>query len=319
MIRAVPDSSEVLLDPARAYPGLTDLRAALVQRDWAACRVVLDAAPTGSRTLLIRAGAEWPGLDEFLHATRRADPDDAAAGAMLGFHRIATAWKIRTRARPQYVSREQFAGFFTWLRQAEQVLVDAAARNPDEPAIWAARIISARGLELGLAESRRRYDRLRAIDPYNYVGQSQFLQTMCPKWAGSWDGLHTWTREELHAAPPGKLTGGLVAEAHVEHWFDLPAAEQKVYLADPAVRDELVEAAERSIWHADFARDAGWVAAASAFAMAFGLVGDQRSAAASFTVLGDLAADFPWEYLDGDVAGTVRDRRKRAYAAAGRS
>jgi hypothetical protein len=313
----MPDPSEVLLDPAAAYPALAELRAALVKRDWTACRAVLDAAPTGLRTLLIRVGAQWPGVDDFLRAARNKDLDDAAAGAMLGFHRIDVGWRIRTRARAQNVSREQFASFFDWLRKAERVLIDAAARNPGEPAIWAARIMSARGLELGLAEGRRRYDRLRAADPYNYVGQSQFLQMMCPKWAGSWDRLHAWTREELLAAPPGKLSGGLVAEAHLEHWFDLQAAEQKAYMADPKVRDELVEAAERSIWHGDFRRDAGWVAAASAFAMAFGLAGDQRSAAASFTVLGDLASRFPWEYLGNDVTGTVRDRRKRAYAAAG--
>jgi hypothetical protein len=278
---------------------------------------LIDSAPPDARCLLIRRGSEEKDLEGFLRSVLAQDPDDAVAGAMLGFHLIDVGWAVRTAARAQHVSRQQFTAFFEWLRKAEQVLIESAARNPAEPAVWVARLISARGLQLGPAETRRRYDRLRAVDPHNYLGQTQFLQSLCPKWSGSWEQLHPWAREEMLSAPPGALSGGLVPEAHIEHWLDLEGDAKKAYLAHPQVRNELLEAAHRSIWHPEFGRAAGWVSVANAFAMAFSLVGDQPAAAAAFSMVGPLATDFPWKYLGSDVTATVRGRRAMAYAAAG--
>jgi hypothetical protein len=314
MLRAMSRPEPVLIDPAAAYPQVGELRAAIARRDWAGTRAVIESAPADARCLLVREGSDVDEpIEGFLREQLRADPDDSLAGAMLGTHLIGVGWKVRTRARAQQVSREQFATFHGWLRQAEQVLIDTAARTPAEPAAWVARLTSARGLQLGLAESRRRYDRLRAIDPNNYAGQRQFLQRLCPKWSGSWELLHGWTREELAAAPPGSLAGALVAEAHIEHWLDVPDAEEKAYLSDPAVRTELLEAAGQSIWHADFARPTGWVHAASCFAMMFSLVGDQEAAARTFAQLGDLGSASPWDYL-GDPQTVIAERRARAGA-----
>jgi hypothetical protein len=81
--------------------------------------------------------------------------------------------------------------------------------------------------------------------------------------------------------------------------------------------DELHDAAHRSIWDPDFQRPAGWVQAASTFAMAFSLAGDEQAAALSFSVLGEFSSETPWNLLGGDVAAVVHARRKRAYAAAG--
>ena len=317
MLRAMSEPSDVNLDPAAAYAGVAELRAALARRDWPACRAVLDAAPAGGRTFLTRLAGEEKDLEGFLRPVLKRDPGDADAGALLGLHLIEVGWGIRTRARAKDVSREQFSAFHEWLRKAEQILIDAAAHNPAEPAVWVARLLTARGLELGLAETRRRYDRLRAIDPHNYAGQTQFLQTLCPKWCGSWEQLHAWSREEMLAAPPGSLQGGLIAEAHLEHWFDLEGAEWQAYSRDERVRAELYEAANRSIGHPEFRRGYGWVQVASTFAVLFSVLDDQRAAAAAFSTLGNLAAPFPWKYLSGDIATTVRQRRVRALAVAG--
>ena len=315
MLRAMP----VVFDPAGAYPEVTALRAALGRRDWAACRAVLDAAPPAGRTMLIRWASEDRGIGDFLRAVLDADPGDSGAAAMLGQHLIDVGWSIRTRARAQHVGREQFVAFHQWLRQAEAVLIDAAARHPEDPALWAARLLSARGLEVGLAESLRRYDRMAAADPHHLPGQAELLQTLCPKWSGTWDLLHGWAREAVLAAPPGSVQGTLVAEAHLEHWADLDEGVASwSYLPSEPVRWSILEAAERTVFHPGFARrDFGWVRAASSFAMVFSLMDDQRSAARMFGLLGELAAPFPWSYLTGDPAANVRARRAKALAAAG--
>jgi hypothetical protein len=325
MLRAVPAPDAVRLDPAAAYPEVKTLRARLVARDWAAVRQVLDAAGDPvARTMLIRFGADLDttntdGLEAFLREIADNDPEDSAAAAMLAYHLIGIGWEIRSSYRAKYVSREQFASFHEWLRRAEKVLFEAIGRHPADPALWVARLKSARGLSLGLAETRRRYDRLAAIDKHHLPGQEDFLQHLCPKWSGSWELLHPWCREAMLAAPPGALQGGLVADGHIEHWLDLVQEggrdTARAYLRDEGVHAELREAAERSLWHPDFQRNHGWVRVANYFALAFSVIGDQRAAGAVFTMLGDFGLEVPWIWLNRDAAGAYYASRATALAS----
>jgi hypothetical protein len=192
--------------------------------------------------------------------------------------------------------------------------MDGAARNPADCAIWVYRLKTARGLRLGASELRRRYDRLAAQDPHHLPGQSQLLQSLCPKWGGEWPAAHAFARDRMLAAPPGSLNAGLVVEAHLEQWLarDGGRAGQR-YLADEPVRAQLYEAARRSVWHDDFRAAPGWVAVAHTFAMAFSLLGDQAATASLFVSLGNLASMHPWRYL-GDPGREIRARRARALA-----
>ncbi|GAA2620782.1 hypothetical protein [Paractinoplanes durhamensis] len=305
-------SDTVLLDAAAAYPEVAAVRRALRARDWSAVRAVLDPASPVGRSILIRAAADGDSLEDFLRSVVSSDPDDTMAVAMLGMHLINVGWKIRSGYRAQYVSGGQFAAFHDWLRKAEIVLLDGVARRPSDPALWVARLTSARGLELGLSETRRRYQKLAAADPHHLPGQNQYLQRLCPKWSGSWELLHTWCRAEMLAAPPGAVQGVLVVDGHIEHWLELESGGP-AYLRSRPVRQEIEEAAQRSVSHPDFGRDWGWVQAASSFAMAFSLIGDKAAAAAMFRMLGDLGTEIPWQYLgDGNAANQIRDYRRRA-------
>ncbi|WP_436523882.1 hypothetical protein [Actinoplanes sp. HUAS TT8] len=303
-----------VLDPAAAYPKIAELRSFLDARDWAAARTLLDAAEPVERDSLIRAGGEGAGREEFLRGVLRDDPDDSAAGAMLGQHLIDEAWKIRTGYRATHVSRQQFAGFHELLRKAEIVLIDAAARTPAEPALWTARVTSARGLELGQAESRRRYDRLAEVAPHHLPAQRQLLQNFCPKWSGSWEKVHAFAREAAGAVPPGAHNAVLIPEVHLEHWLDLSAPADLAYLRSDAVRNELYEAARRSVWHPEFRRTHGWVAVMSTFAAVFALLEDMPAVGSLFTAMGDLATEWPWQYI-GDPVTVIGKYRARALPA----
>ncbi|MCO8275771.1 hypothetical protein M1L60_34840 [Actinoplanes sp. TRM 88003] len=311
-------SDNVLLDPADAYPEIAAVRARLTAKDWTGVRAVVDNLSPSARTKIVRHGGSADGSEQVLREVLDRDPADGTAAAMLGHCLIDIGWKARSSYGAEHVSRDQFKEFHAWLRQAEAVLIDGAARNPRDPAIWAARLVSARGLELGLAEARRRYDRVKALDPHNLTAQFQMLQQLCPKWGGSWELLHPWARAEMLAAPPGAAQGVLVAEAHIEHWLELPAGTRTAYLNGASVRRELQEAADRSVLHPDFGRDNGWVEATSAFAFVFSLLNDRRSAARLFVLLGELATEYPWQYLGGDTAEQIRNHRRRALAGAAR-
>jgi hypothetical protein len=310
----VPTSSAVVLDLAAGYPDLGVLRACLTRRDWAACRATLDAATPDRRTGLIQAGTDEhdEGLEEFLRDTVRRDPSDGAAVALLGSQLIGIGWDIRTSARATNVSAEQFRTFHEWLDRAEQVLIEGAARFPHDPAIWTLRLTSAMGLELGQAEARRRYGRLAAIAPHHLPAQSALVQQLCPKWGGSWEELHTFARDAMRAAPAGTAHGGLVADAHAEHllamWTEDSWPERREYLHSPVVRDELFEAARRSIGDPSFRRGHGWLMAASTFAFLFWLMQEKDATAWAFRLLGGLATEYPWHVFRNvpDAVNTAR-------------
>ncbi|WP_255657918.1 hypothetical protein [Actinoplanes sp. L3-i22] len=304
-----------VLDVAVAYPKIAELRSLLTAQDWSAARTMLDVAEPVERDYLIRAGSEVAGCAELLRGVLAGDPADSAAAAMLGQHLIAAAWAIRTAARAQHVGKEQFARFHDGLRQAEMVLIDAAARTPDDPAVWSARLTTARGLELGQSEARRRYDRLAEVSPHHLPGQLQLLQQLCPKWSGSWEKGHAFAREAAAAAPEGALNAVLIPEVHIEHWLELEgAAARRAYVMSDAVRGEVYEAARRSVWHPEFRRTHGWVLVMNTFAAYFAMVDDMPAVGSLFTALGDLATESPWRYL-GDPATVISQFRARALPA----
>ncbi|GAA1897419.1 hypothetical protein [Asanoa iriomotensis] len=70
-------------------------------------------------------------------------------------------------------------------------MIDMVGDNAD----WTARLTTARGLEMGQAEARRRYDRLAALDPHHLPGQRQLLQQLCAKWGWSLEDMHAFATE----------------------------------------------------------------------------------------------------------------------------
>lgn len=313
----MPRVDDVILDLSASLPRLGPLRAALAAHDWRAARHLLAEAAPAERTLLTfgTGPADVGDLVGFLGHVLGVDPDDADAAALLAHQHVAAAWRVRTDAPASQVSAEQFRAFDERLRQAEWVLVEAVARRPDDPTLWTVRLTSARGLGLDLSELRRRYDRLAAVDPAHLPGQEQLLQALYPKWGGSWPAAFGFARECVASAPPGSLNPVLVVDAHVEQWLELRQSDPAgatTYLGRDDVRAEVVDAAQRSVWHPSYVPAAGWVRALSTFAFVLGEQGDQQGAADVLGRLGPLASRSPWD-LVGDPVAVVRERRARAF------
>ncbi|MEU6194561.1 hypothetical protein [Streptomyces sp. NPDC047061] len=300
---------------ASAFPEAAWLRQAAAVSDWASIRQYVDGLPYGTdRSFAVGVLSEVDGVEQWLRPLVAAAPDDVLALTVLGAREVDIGWKIRTTARAKDVSREQFAALHTHLRQAEQLLIRATALDPSYDAAWAERITTAKGLQLGQNEARRRYDRLARHHPHHFSAQGRLLQQLCPKWSGSWEAAHGFARECLLAAPEGAMNGGLVAEVHMEHWLALRGPEREQYLRQDHVRAELVEAAERSALHPYFHRGYGWVTAQGCFAAVFSLMEDTARAAACFRALGNLASGYPWRNLGKDAAATYTRHRDTALA-----
>ncbi|MFE9171438.1 hypothetical protein ACFYNZ_18265 [Streptomyces kebangsaanensis] len=295
---------------ASAFPEAVRLRQDAAAGDWTSVRQYVDSLPQGTdRAFAVRVLAEVPGVEQSLRELVATAPDDVFALTVLGAREIEIGWEIRTAARAEDVGREQFAAFHAHLREAEKRLIRATALDPSHDAAWAERLNTARGLELGQNEARRRYDRLAAHHPHHFTGQARLLQQLCPKWGGSWQAAHGFAQECLRGAPDGALNGGLVAEAHLEHWLELREGRERTeYLRQPHVHAELVEAAEHSVAHPHYRPTYGWVTVQGCFAALFSLIGDRARAAAHFRALGNLASEYPWSYLGKPADAYVKHR-----------
>jgi hypothetical protein len=299
---------------ASAFPEAAWLRQAAAAWDWASIRRYVDGLPAETnRSFAVGVLSEAKGVEGWMRELLAAAPDDVLALTVLGTREVNIGWEIRTAARAEHVSREQFAGLHAHLRQAEQVLIRATALDPSFDAAWARRITTAKGLQLGQNEARRRYDRLAAYHAHHFSGQGGLLQQLCPKWGGSWEAAHAFARECLLNAPEGALNGGMVAEVHMEHWLALRGKEREEYLRQGHVQAEVVEAAERSALHPQFQRGYGWVTVQGHFAALFSLMGDLARAAACFRALGNLASEYPWAYLGGDATAAYVKHRDAAF------
>jgi hypothetical protein len=306
----MPPAAPLVFDENAAHPDVWEVRVALAGKDWAAVTATVVRHHGGARTQLIR----WAGgtADRaFLESVRAADPADSLAAALLGERMTNDAWAIRTRNLARDVSAAQFQRFHAMLREAEEMLVDAVAHNPADPAVWCVRLITARGLEVGQAEARRRYTATAALDPHHLPAQAQLQQQLCPKWGGSWAEMDAFAQDATHAAPEGAHNGVLVADALYEHLLLDPGNRDKV-LRNKANRQSLAEAADRSVLHPAFERTFGWVAVANSFALMLSLVEDWGRAKRVFEIAGPWVTDHPWHLVGDPVEKFARYRSRAA-------
>jgi hypothetical protein len=303
-------SSGPTFDPYDNTPELIPLRTAAQAGDWRAvraCFAALDSVDQlASASSLV---ADIDGVENFLERAAADLPGDPLPRTLLAERYVYIGWDIRSGARAQHVSQDQFTQFHDWLRRAEQLLIEVCAEQPAYAPAWTARLMTARGLQLGQAEARRRYDRLSAHHPHHYRAQTQLLQQLCPKWGGSWDAAHGFARECATAAPDGANSGALVALAHIEHWLDLDSGERTAYMRGLPVRDDLRNAARVSVLHAGHRPDWNSIGAHSAFAFAFSIGGHFADAAPHFAFLGDRATEFPWQYLTDQKSAFLKFRK----------
>lgn len=280
--------------PVAAFPEVAQIEHAARASDWAAVRAIAIAASDALQlNFVINTVTDVFGVEYML--TKAMDEDDSTLpNLMLGARHIILAWEARSSLGSEHVSEAQWKTFRKHLVLAENLLMEVTAHEPDNVVAWKHRLTTARGLSLGLSESQRRYDQLAKVDPHFYPGQSNMLQELCPKWHGDWDKMFAFARQSAAAAPEGGLQGSLIAEAHLEKFLRLPDGEDRAYLAQPAVIEELADAGRRSVFHPSFEKRYGWLSAHSAFALCFSQAGDFTKAAAHFRAMGHLGSTSLW-------------------------
>ncbi|KQY55912.1 hypothetical protein ASD11_15580 [Aeromicrobium sp. Root495] len=226
---------------------------------------------------------------------------------------VVQAWRSRGLGHAESVSEDQWRRFRELLCLAEIILIDVVAHDRTCVDAWDLRIRTARGLGLGLSESRRRYEQVGSSEPHHLPAQLDLLQELCPKWHGTWEAAFELAREASRTAPPGALQPSLLVAAHLEAWVDDGAD----YLRQQSVIDEVDWAAQRSVLHPDAPRGPGWLEAHSMFAQFYSLAQRPAQALTHFEVLGDAPVEALWSYFD-EPARQYAIWRNTARAGGGR-
>jgi hypothetical protein len=308
------------IDPAYGDPRARVLLDALTAGDWRTARDVFAAtADPQELAYLMEAAAQIDGIQDWIGDWIAAEPESTLPVLVRGCSGVAWAWRARGAAGAKYTKEEQFREFFRRLKIAENALDEVVARDPAEVTAWTWLVTSARGRQVDPQEAQRRFDAVVERCPHHVLAHEQRLQYLCAKWFGSDDQMFDFARTATAAAPKGSLLPVLVAHAHLEKWLALSVGDDKAHLTNPAVRAELLAAAEQSILHPEFTPRGNWTRRANFFAMSLHLAGEHDAAARVFDLLGDQPSERPWDYLGlgNNPAARFAKARRDAYARRG--
>jgi hypothetical protein len=287
---------------------LAPLVAVAAARDWNALRAGLAAHSDTDMSMLNRSVcANSPDLIEWLPQVEADLENDALAQAVLGADAIERAWRVRTGKRAQHVSRDQFREFHRILRIAEEHLYASAELDPRSVAPWHPLLASGLGLQVELDVQRRRFEAVTRRSPGHPGAHRSMLQKLCRKWSGSHEMMHAFATEAMRG-PHGAMLGDLVPQAYFEHYGDLDKdSPERRFIQSADSRAELLEAAERTIFSADYRRDPrSPYAASNRFAWAFCTAGMWPEARKAFQVTEGVVVN--WAPFSDPVAVYTRQR-----------
>jgi hypothetical protein len=304
-----PGRTALVFDSLGTIPEFTAIAEAVETGNWSGTESALSDLPSDEALYALVMLAEREDAEAFVAAgvERGAGSDIAPTAYALSL--VFAGWRIRGRSIE--VSAADHAAFLDHLNRAETILIDVCAAPTPYPPAWGARVLTARALEVGLAEGRRRYARSGAAARHDFVVQQHMLQFLLPKWGGSFELAGEFARAAAADAPEGSVCGALIPLLHIEKWLAVEGGGAgRSHLRQAAVLSELRHAAGRSVLSPQHVPGPLSVQAHSAFAVSFWLAGEEADAAPHLRALGDRATSFPWEYAVStpEEVAVIRDR-----------
>jgi len=217
---------------------------------------------------------------------------------LRGAHGVVWAWEARGQGRASTVAGSAWPDFHGRLARAEDDLREAARLDPPDPTPWLHLLRSGRGLQVGTAELRRRYDEAESRHPRGWLHNYQYLQGIALKWGGSHEEMFAFARGSASAAPDGSPVIALVAAGHFEVALDLQGLEAKrAYFSHPEVADEIMELARRSVLSPDWVDDHLTVGALNHVAAALAMSGQTATAEQLGVRIGTRRSQMPWSLM----------------------
>ncbi|MEZ5279497.1 MAG: hypothetical protein R2770_03415 [Acidimicrobiales bacterium] len=155
-----------------------------------------------------------------IQVTTFADWAEAAPSTlsvtMMGLLQVRDAWKVRGDVDDANIDPAVQEQFVTRLELAESSLMVATNFDRSSPVAWAARVITARDLGMGLKELHTRFDKAHALDPFRPDACSDMLQALTAKWGGNHELMFDFARWIERDAPADSPARAALPMAHLE-------------------------------------------------------------------------------------------------------
>jgi len=169
-----------------------------------------------------------------------------------GAQGVDLAWQARGTGFADTVSDDGWRVMRELLRAAEFDLRRAAELDPADPTPYAELLTIACGLERTHDQTRACFEQAVARDPEHWAAHLSYMSFLMKKWFGSHEAMFDFARRVAASAAPGSDLPALLVKAHLERWQAHRDMEQNPelaerYLANPAVRAEVIAAYERSL------------------------------------------------------------------------
>jgi hypothetical protein len=263
---------------------------------------------------------EW--VDEW----RAARPGSALPTLFSGALYVRSAWEARGDRRGKYVTRDAALSFHQRLILADRDLAAAAELDPRDPTPHAESIWVALGLSLGQPELHRRFTEVNRRHPWHCGAYRAVSQGAGPKWGGSFDTLFKLAQQVLDQAPEGHSVHAFVPTVHFERRVhfgvqkDATAADRDSYFRSPSVREQINQAARKSVGSPAYQPGHQAISDRNMFSMAFWLLGDYRAQLEQMKLTGPVISSVPWNYMSDPVGSYQKAWTEAASALrAGRS
>jgi hypothetical protein len=275
--------------------------------DWETVKAASAPFDLGRDHHVLSELAEVDGLEDWIGQAVEEDKEHRAAALLIsGARHISWGWEARTAARAVHVSQDQWRIFYERLRIAEEQLLEAAELRPEWVTPWRQLLTSGRGMSLGTAVGETRLDAALRRDPLDLQIHMEWLSHLQPRWSGEPGQALAYARKVFADAPEGHSLGCVIPMAHIEDWVE---SGTKNSIATPEIRDELLKAAEHSIFHPAYERRPGWQEDFNIFAMALSLAWERTARRRVFEELQGAYTSWPWKYRAEPEKAYARARR----------
>ena len=304
--------NKVAPDPWCGDGEAAGLRAALERGDVAPLERAFHQADTDRREFLVSTLTDGLPPLQALESWPEAAPSSALALLCRGRQRVSAAWDARGSGRARTVGKGQWEVFFDGLRQAEQDLYRALDLGAGSTA-WSMLLISGRGLQVGTDEHWARYGRATESGGIMAYAADQLLQNLCAKWSGSHEEMFAFARETSAQVPDGDPRHRLVPVAHFERAIDFDRERDQIrYRSDPAVQDEILAAADRSVFFQAEPNTPQRTVSLNWFAFAAGYFYRPDLARPLLEQVGGAPTPWPWNYYPDRAMALLQQYRKEA-------
>lgn len=300
-------------------PDAKRLRIAQQKNDWKTLQDFFGSVTDpGEREFFVEKLADWKRRPPFLDAWVEASPRCAEAWLVRGAHGIQWAWEARTGASAENVDDNAWPIFFERLKQAWSDLNQALELKPADPTPFAELIRCAMGLQMEKEVVFSCLENSLKRGAVSWKAHSSALWFICKKWYGSHEEMFDFARAVSASAPEGSGLHALIPVAHHERLLYAVAFDQdqefaENYFNQPEVRDEIVDAYNRSLGSRSHRTDRATRYQSSFFALNLFRVLAFRQSLAEMDRLGDLIPEYPWVQL-GDPVGKFTKLREIAKA-----